>query len=58
MPETDDQVEDTLDESQRKFTAFAFPYEKFLSPDSISKAVEEHMCLGQSEHPTRKKDQA
>ena len=54
MPENDDHVEDTLDEREGKFSA-AFPYEKFQSPDSISKAVEEQRRLGQSEHPTRKK---
>ena len=55
MPENEDHVEDTLEEKQRKFTAFAFPYEKFESSEAIAKAIEEQRRLGTSEHPTRKK---
>ena len=57
MPENDDPVDDTLDEDdgEGKFSALAFPYEKFQSRVAISKAFEQQRRLGQAEHPTKKK---
>ena len=56
MPENDNHAKDTVDEDEGNFSTLGFPYEKFESLDAISKAVEEQRRLGQSEHPTRKKD--